>query len=69
MIDYVIASASEDCLVKVWQLPEGGLPYDAKDPKKNKDLTVSDLLSYLNFFLSFFTFYSSFLSFFSRSPL
>lgn len=37
--DYVIASASEDCLVKVWQLPEGGLPYDPKDSKKNKDLT------------------------------
>jgi hypothetical protein len=37
--DYVIASASEDCTVKVWQLPEGGLPYDPKDSKKNKDLT------------------------------
>jgi len=37
--DYVIASASEDCLVKVWQLPEGGLPYDPKDSKKNKDLS------------------------------
>jgi len=35
----VIASASEDCLVKVWQLPEGGLPYDPKDAKKNKDLS------------------------------
>jgi len=37
--DYIIASASEDCTVKVWQLPEGGLPYDPKDAKKNKDLT------------------------------
>jgi len=37
--DYVVASASEDCTVKVWQLPAGGLPYDPKDSKKNKDLT------------------------------
>lgn len=37
--DYLIASASEDCNVKVWQLPEGGFPYDPKDPKKNKDYT------------------------------
>jgi len=36
--DYVIASASEDCTIKVWQLPEGGIPYDPKNPKNNKDL-------------------------------
>eukprot|EP00730_Choanoeca_flexa_P005602 TRINITY_DN11984_c0_g2_i1.p1 TRINITY_DN11984_c0_g2~~TRINITY_DN11984_c0_g2_i1.p1 ORF type:complete len:473 (+),score=156.09 TRINITY_DN11984_c0_g2_i1:26-1420(+) len=30
--DYVIASASEDCTVKVWELPEGGLTEDLTEP-------------------------------------
>lgn len=37
--DDVIASASEDCVVKVWQIPEGGLA-------KNLDESVVDLLGH-----------------------
>ena len=37
--DDVIASASEDCVVKVWQIPEGGLT-------KNLEESVVDLLGH-----------------------
>jgi coronin-1B/1C/6 len=30
--DNVIASASEDCLVKVWQIPDGGLIKNMTEP-------------------------------------
>jgi len=30
--DDIIASASEDCTVKVWQIPEGGLTANLEDP-------------------------------------
>ena len=37
--DDIIASASEDCLVKVWQIPEGGL-------LRNLDESVVDLVGH-----------------------
>jgi len=30
--DFLIASASEDCYVKIWQIPEGGLKSNMNDP-------------------------------------
>lgn len=37
--DDVIASASEDCTVKVWQIPEGGLVTNLSEP-------VADLVAH-----------------------
>ena len=37
--DDVIASASEDCTVKVWQIPEGGLT-------KNLEESIVDLVAH-----------------------
>ena len=30
--DYVIASGSEDCTIKVWQIPDGGLTENLTEP-------------------------------------